>query len=361
MQNIEAFTFFINKILSGEEGVFWSEKNNDQENFVLGFGEKTNTNFDDKNQFPLFTTTNFLGTKNHTLHFKNNYSAANPPEIKDETFPHLLQNINTLKLSDLKKLLNESEQSFCSKINKTKSLAEDGELWVLNLAHQISGKLPHPEILLAGFYKFLQSKKNHSGGIWWTIELKFCSMSPEIFIQQNKKQIKTFPIKGTNKKSDQLQESEKEIAELFMITDLIRNDLSQICNNVHVEKERVITNQKDFFHAHSEISGILKNKKLTWNDYLKLLPAGSISGAPKKRVVEKILDMENFDRKFYTGTFGVKTSPNHFTSNILIRTIFAEDNKWTFPVGAGITIESNPQKEWQETFQKAGDLVKFFG
>ena len=81
--------------------------------------------------------------------------------------------------------------------------------------------------------------------------------------------------------------NEKEISELNMVTDLLRNDFGQICSSVEVKHKRTLTKERDFYHAHSKINGILKSS-LSEQSFQKLLPAGSISGAPKKKVIEKM-------------------------------------------------------------------------
>ncbi|MCF7812405.1 chorismate-binding protein [Candidatus Gracilibacteria bacterium] len=232
------------------------------------------------------------------------------------------------------------------------SASEQGDIWVLNLAHELSEELSDEKLLLSLYHSFLELKKNHCGGVVWTVEQKMCSMSPEVFLTQKGNILSTFPIKGTGDR-EYLEQNEKEISELAMVTDLLRNDLGQIAKKVWVENERVLVDRKSHWDAHSEIYARLPQNNISWEQFEMLLPAGSISGAPKKRVVEKILELENFDRDFYTGTFGVRFSPEESIFNILIRTLFAQDGKWRFPVGAGITYESDAVAEWQETLQKA--------
>ncbi len=214
------------------------------------------------------------------------------------------------------------------------------------------GALPDERGLLITFEKFLKLQKTHAGGVWWTNEQKMCSLSPEVFLRQQGKIISTFPIKGTGTKA-YLEKSEKEMAELSIVTDLLRNDLGQIAKRVWVKRERVLENYGHFYQAHAEIFAELSEPILKWEDFRRLLPCGSVSGAPKKRVIEKIRELESFERKFYTGTFGVKISPDHFIANILIRTLFVENGRWTFPVGAGLTCDSDAHAEWEETLQKA--------
>lgn len=349
----KAFALFTDEILKREEGVFWSEDSGDGKiRWIFGWGKKVRADFE-KGPFPFFSITSFLGEENQFWHFENYISSDDGAQNGDKSFPQSLQNLRIFSTENsLKSISNEDKDSFCQKVEQVRHLAEEGEIWVLNLAQELSGKVEDEKILLSAFWRFLKSKKRHAGGVVWTNEQKFCSFSPEVFLIQDGNILSTFPIKGTGTK-EYLEDSQKEIAELSMVTDLLRNDLGQIAKRVWVENERVLVDRGTHYDAQAQIFAELPDAILTWEDYRKLLPAGSISGAPKKRVVENILSLEGFARKWYTGTFGVKFSPQNAIFNILIRTLFLEDHKWRFPVGAGITFESDPLSEWQETLQKA--------
>ncbi len=362
----DAFKLFSEKIISGEEGVFWSEKENDRVRWVFGVGKKVKADFE-KGPFPFFSLTSFDGKQHYLWHFSQYLSSADKSEKLGKSPSQMWKTcgkkvFNTSTLSD-----SDTEKSFCEKIEKVRQLAENGEIWVLNLAHQLSGKLTDEQILLEVFYDFLKLEKDHCGGVFWTNEQKMCSLSPETFLRQKENILSTFPIKGTGTR-EYLEQSQKEHSELAMVTDLLRNDLGQIADRVWVERERVIIDRGNFCDAHAEIYATLPKAQITWEQFASLLPCGSISGAPKKRVVENILKLEGFDRGFYTGTFGVRFSPTDSVFNILIRTLFIDPSpqssprvrgslKWRFPVGAGITYESVAHEEWVETLQKASILL----
>lgn len=343
----KAFEYFANRVLQGDEGVFFSEKEGGNEQWIFGLGNKINADFE-RGPFPFFSLVSFLGDQKYFWHFEEWYSPGKPfpeAEIQKITSPWNIEK----KLSNYS---SETEESFAAKVEKVRNLAANGEVWVLNLAHELSGDLGDEKVLFSVFDHFLNLGKDHCGGIIWNIEQKMCSMSPEIFLHQKGNIISTFPIKGTGTKN-YLETNQKEVSELAMVTDLLRNDLGQIADHVWMKNERVLVNRGDFWDAHSEIFAELPSDILTWDQYHTLLPGGSISGAPKKRVTEYVLKLEDFDRGFYTGTFGVKFSPSESIFNILIRTLFAEQGKWRFPVGAGITYESDAVAEWKETLQKA--------
>jgi anthranilate/para-aminobenzoate synthase component I len=292
-----------------------------------------------------------LGDRKYFWHFSTWFDDQNPPVdfLKKRNTP---KNPSLKLYTHLAKHSNETENSFVQKIKKIQKISENGEIWVLNLAHKLSGKLANETSLLSVFYSFLRKKKDHCGGVVWTSEQKLCSLSPEIFLTQKGKTISTFPIKGTGNKV-YLEKNQKEISELAMVTDLLRNDFGQIANRVWMGRERILVPRGEFWDAHAEIFAELSQNRLTWEMYKKMLPAGSISGAPKARVTDYILQLENFERSWYTGTFGVKFSQSGSIFNILIRTFFVKNKTWEFPVGAGITYESDAHSEWKETLQKA--------
>ena len=344
---------FSKRVLAGEEAVLFSIKNEVVgHQLYCGLGPKQTADFN-HGPFPLFSVNDYKGTSSYHWHFTEFY------EVQMESLPVL--EALAFELDDLASYASETLSSFSHKVARLQQLEQDGEFWVANLTQNLSGPLPKTVSLsalaLQTFVAFLTLEKNHCGGVVITKEQIFCSLSPETFLVHSNDWVKAFPIKGTGTE-EYLLSSEKEVAELRMITDLIRNDLGQICKTVHLERERYLTEEQGFFHARAEVQGQLPSSELSWQQYRQLLPAGSISGAPKHRVLQALDKLENFDRGFYTGTFGVKFNANRSIFNILIRTLFLDSKThgWSFPVGAGITIESDPAEEWAETLQKASLL-----
>jgi para-aminobenzoate synthetase component I len=191
---------------------------------------------------------------------------------------------------------------------------------------------------------------------------EFVVFSPEIFVQIKNQSITSYPMKGTidanlPDAAQILLNDEKEIAEHYTIVDLIRNDLSMVAKNVNVLNFRyfdhIKTNDKDLLQLSSKISGELPanfNEKLG-NIIFKLLPAGSISGAPKKKTIEIIKEAENYDRAYYTGIFGVFDGEN-LDSGVMIRFIEKTTNGLIYKSGGGITVKSDAGKEYQELIDK---------
>lgn len=191
---------------------------------------------------------------------------------------------------------------------------------------------------------------------------EFVCFSPEIFVQINAGKISSYPMKGTmdaslpNAKERILNDS-KELAEHNTIVDLIRNDLSLVAENVMVEKfrylEQLKTNKRDLWQVSSKISGDLpENYTEQIGDIIfKMLPAGSICGAPKKKTVEIIKAAENYKRGFYTGIFGYFDGQN-LDSCVLIRYIEKEDDQLLYKSGGGITFLSDAKSEYDELVKK---------
>jgi len=191
---------------------------------------------------------------------------------------------------------------------------------------------------------------------------QFVVFSPETFVKIEDGIISSYPMKGTIDASlpnaeEAILNDEKEFAEHVTIVDLIRNDLSIISKNVRVEKfryvEKIITNQKELLQVSSKIVGELEkdyNERIGDIIYA-MLPAGSISGAPKKKTIEIIQRAEKGKRGFYTGVFGIFDGKN-LDSAVMIRFIEKTKDKLFFRSGGGITFMSNLENEYQELIDK---------
>lgn len=205
---------------------------------------------------------------------------------------------------------------------------------------------------------FLHSKARYK--LWW--QDRFVCFSPEIFVQIRKGQIASFPMKGTIDASIPNAEhlilnDQKETAEHHTIVDLIRNDLSRVAREVHVERlryvEKIPTNGKNLLQVSSKIVGDIKPDFINKiGDLLfQLLPAGSISGAPKRKTLDIISEAEQYDRGFYTGVFGIFDGKN-LDSGVLIRFIEQTSSGLVYKSGGGITAFSKAEQEYQELIDK---------
>jgi para-aminobenzoate synthetase component I len=208
---------------------------------------------------------------------------------------------------------------------------------------------------------FLGSKAPYKG-YFKAFGEEFTFFSPEIFVRIRNGKISSFPMKGTIDaqipNAEQLiLNNPKELAEHATIVDLIRNDLSMVAENVSVKRfrytDRIRTNQKELLQVSSEIEGDLPP------DYCErigeimacLLPAGSVSGAPKRKTIEIIRQAEGQDRGFYTGIIAVFDGKN-LDSGVMIRFIENRNGHYFFRSGGGITAQSELRSEYQEMIDK---------
>ena len=193
---------------------------------------------------------------------------------------------------------------------------------------------------------------------------KFVCFSPEPFVRITPGgRISSFPMKGTidadfENAAEQILADEKEAAEHATIVDLIRNDLSQVATRVRVRRWRYLDkilrhDGRALLQVSSEVCGQVSTDEKPGDLLFKLLPAGSISGAPKAKTVEIIRAAEDYERGWYTGVAGVFTGRGmEMTSCVLIRFIEVIDDKLYFKSGGGITHRSNALSEYNEMIQK---------
>lgn len=191
---------------------------------------------------------------------------------------------------------------------------------------------------------------------------KFVCFSPEIFVRIEEGKIHSFPMKGTISADipdaeEVLMANKKEAAEHATIVDLIRNDLSMVATDVHVERYRYVdrlqTHKGEILQTSSDIVGTLEGNYLSrlGDIIFSLLPAGSITGAPKKKTQEIIDGAEDYDRGFYTGIMGI-CKDEQVDSAVMIRFIEVDGNQYYFKAGGGITAQSNCEDEYNEVIQK---------
>ncbi|MDO4715137.1 MAG: aminodeoxychorismate synthase component I [Bacteroidales bacterium] len=192
---------------------------------------------------------------------------------------------------------------------------------------------------------------------------QFCVCSPETFVTIEGTQIATYPMKGTIPANqpqalDKLLNSPKERAEHATIVDLMRNDLSQVASNVRVTcyryAEQITTPRGGLWQTSSEITGTLHTELWgRWGSILApLLPAGSITGAPKRATQQLIAEAEPCARHYYTGIMGVCTGHALYTA-VMIRYMEQASDGFYFRAGGGITAQSHCEEEWQEVHHKA--------
>lgn len=250
---------------------------------------------------------------------------------------------------------DEYERSF--NIVKNNMLA--GNSYLANLTCQVA---VHCNLSLEDIFRHSKGKyklllNNPSDDIG-----RFVCFSPETFVKIKGGRIYSFPMKGTIDATlpdakQVLMDDKKEAAEHATIVDLIRNDLNTVATDVKVEKYRFVdvlhTNKGDILQTSSEISGKLPSDYTQrMGDILAAqLPAGSITGAPKKKTCQIIDEAETYERGFYTGIMGIYAD-GELDSAVMIRFIEQTDEGMFFKAGGGITSQSQCIKEYEEVLQK---------
>ncbi|RUM93307.1 MAG: aminodeoxychorismate synthase component I [Thermodesulfatator sp.] len=200
--------------------------------------------------------------------------------------------------------------------------------------------------------------------------MRILCLSPELFFRKRGDRIWSKPMKGTVRRGRDagedillfkfLSQDEKNRAENVMIVDLIRNDLGRICTKgtVRVPDLFKVEPYETLFQMISRVEGKV-SRSFTWEDCFRaLFPCGSITGAPKIRTMEIISELEDSPRGIYTGAIGFITPDHDACFNVAIRTIMAQGERCELGIGSGITIYSDPGKEFEETLLKAAFLGK---
>ena len=263
---------------------------------------------------------------------------------------------------------NFTKKEFEDAVIKVQDYIRQGDIYQANLTQRFNGKTTLSSYELyrdlrrfspAPFGAFLNFEDSH-----------ILSNSPERFIKCVDRKLETRPIKGTrprgkNKEEDlrlqeELRSSEKDRAELLMIVDLERNDIGRISKigTVKVPELFVIEPYANVNHLVATVVGELEDDKDCVDAIKATFPGGSITGAPKIRSMEIIDELEPTQRNVYTGSIGYIGFNGDMDLNIAIRTIIKKDDNVYFQVGGGMTWDSNPSDEYQETLDKAQSIMK---
>ena len=253
-------------------------------------------------------------------------------------------------------------------VGRAKEYITAGDIYQVCLAHRFSAQFagdPWP------LYLALRRTSPAPHAAYLSLrDETILSSSPECFLKMSGRKISTRPIKGTrprrNENTDdekealELRSSPKEIAELIMITDLERNDLGSVCEYGTVTAPRLVELERyaQVFHLVSTVEGNLREEVSHVAAVAACFPGGSISGAPKKRALEIIRELEPTPRGLFTGAIGYFGYNGESQFNIAIRTLVIREGIAEFHVGAGITADSDPEKEWEETLHKAAGILK---
>ncbi|KAF2955245.1 aminobenzoate synthetase [Marinitoga sp. 38H-ov] len=290
-------------------------------------------------------------------------------EIKNIVFnskKYISQEKNNL--ADINIKFNMSKEYYMNSIAKVKEYIYQGDVYQINFTQRIEADLiKSPDEL---FLDLRQINPAPFAAYIDTGDFQIVSSSPERFILLKNKYVETRPIKGTrprtgNQKIDEknkkdLMHSTKDKAELLMIVDLERNDLSKVCipGSVKVPELFTLEEYATVYHLVSTVVGELKDEKDAIDLIMATFPGGSITGAPKIRAMEIIEELEPNKRGIYTGTIGYIGFDNSMDLNIVIRTIICKDKKAYANFGGGIVWDSNAEDEYDESLSKGKALIE---
>lgn len=298
-------------------------------------------------------------------------------KIEQELTIKLTQQLNSpLENADKKSpsfTLNSSWQSNMSKNEYQQKFFQvhqyllSGDCYQINLSQRFSATYQGDEFLA---YTVLREKNKAPFSAFMRFkDSTILSISPERFLQLSQDKVQSKPIKGTRprdnnsiidaKHATELLNSEKDRAENLMIVDLLRNDISKVCQpgSVKVPKLFDIESFPAVHHLVSTVEGKLATE-FTATDLLRgAFPGGSITGAPKIRAMEIIEELEPQRRSIYCGSIGYISACGNMDTSITIRTLICTKNKIHCWAGGGLVADSNVESEYQETFDKVNKIL----
>jgi para-aminobenzoate synthetase component I len=258
---------------------------------------------------------------------------------------------------------NLSWEEFIAKVERAQRYIRAGDIYQVNLSQRLTA-----QCALSGWEFFQQLSAVSPAPFSAYIDcgsFQIASSSPELFLRLSGSHILTRPIKGTRPRSAdpdhdarmtyELQTSAKEMAELVMITDLLRNDLGRVCEYGSVQVPELVRLERypQVQHLVSTVEGRLREDVPHFAAFASCFPGGSITGAPKIRAMEIIDELEPITRGPYTGALGYLGFNRESQLAIAIRTAICRGQTAWFHAGAGIVADSNPAAEYEETLAKA--------
>lgn len=266
---------------------------------------------------------------------------------------------------------NFSKDSYIKTIEKAKRYIRKGDIYQVNLSQRFE-----TELRIEPFDLYARLRRYSPAPFSSYLDFKdvvIASSSPERFLLKRGSYIETRPIKGTRPRGKdgardltlerELISSRKDRAEHIMIVDLERNDLGRICEygSVRLSESLVLERYANVFHLVSTVSGKLREGLDQIDCLLATFPGGSITGAPKIRSMEIIDELEGVKRSVYTGAVGYLAFSGDMDTSIVIRTFIVKGRRVYFQAGGGIVADSDPEKEYEETLDKAKGLMQALG
>ena len=285
----------------------------------------------------------------------------------------LLSNCGRVPSEPGGKLLSEvvplfRREAYCSMVERAKRYIKEGDIFQIVLSNRLSAKF---EGSLLNAYRILRTI-NPSPYMFYLCgtDVEVAGASPETLVKLEDGVLHTFPLAGTRRRGkteaedkaleEELLKDEKELAEHNMLVDLGRNDLGKISKfgTVEVEKYHSIERYSHVMHIGSTVRGEIDSEKFDALDAVgAVLPAGTLSGAPKIRACQLIGELENNKRGIYGGAIGYIDFAGNLDTCIAIRIAYKKNGKVFVRSGAGIVADSVPEKEYEECLNKAAAVL----
>jgi len=263
---------------------------------------------------------------------------------------------------------NISKNQFKNYVKKAKKYIAKGDVFQVVLSQRFERKINKTPLEI---YNYLRISNPSPFMFYFNFgDFKILGSSPEILVRLRDNKVTIRPIAGTRprgktkiqdlKYKKDLLKDKKELSEHLMLLDLGRNDVGKVSkiNSVKVTESFMVEKYSHVMHIVSNVEGQFDNKNTVFETLLSGFPAGTVSGAPKIRAMEIIDELEKNKRKLYAGGIGYFTSSKEFDTCITLRTALIKNNKFYVQSGAGIVADSVPEKEYQETVNKAKALMK---
>ena len=256
-----------------------------------------------------------------------------------------------------------SEEEYCEMVENGKKYIREGDIFQIVLSNRLSAPF---EGSLLNTYRMLRTINPSPYMFYFSgTDVEVAGASPETLVKLENGVLHTFPLAGTRKRGETEEEDKalekelladkKELAEHNMLVDLGRNDLGKISEfgSVEVEKLHEITRYSHVMHIGSTVRGVIREDKDAIDAINSVLPAGTLSGAPKIRACRLINELENNKRGIYGGAIGYVAFNGDMDTCIAIRTAYKKNGKVFVRSGAGIVADSVPENEYIESINKA--------
>ena len=260
------------------------------------------------------------------------------------------------------------KEEFCSMVEKAKNYIREGDIFQVVLSNRLSAPF---EGSLLNTYRVLRTINPSPYMFYFSgTDMEIAGASPETLVRLKNGILHTFPLAGTKPRGktaeedraleEELLADEKELAEHNMLVDLGRNDLGKISRfrTVQVEKFHTIQRFSHVMHIGSTVRGEIREDKDALNAVEAVLPAGTLSGAPKIRACQIIGELEKNRRGIYGGAIGYIDFTGNMDTCIAIRIVYRKNGRVFVRSGAGIVADSVPEKEFEECMNKAGSSLK---